>query len=321
MRNRLSSCLLAALGAALAVIPVTPVAARADYRSEKTLKLAPGGRLVMDLSVGSVTLNGSAESGGRIEITSNRDDFEDLFNIELEDGAGEARLTVRKKGSFRWPNHLWAHFDVRVPAETSVDVKTSGGGVEVAHLRRDADLDTSGGSIKVEQLAASLRAHTSGGSITLRDVTGSSRLDTSGGGIEGDSLSGTLEARTSGGSIRLDKVTGDLLAHTSGGSIRIDDAGGKVDARTSGGSVEVGFAKGNSRGGDVETSGGGVEVSLDRGVNLDLEASASPGSVTSDLPIQVSGAISKSHVNGKIGSGGEMLRLHSDGGPIRIESR
>ena len=316
MRKRLSPLLLAVMAAAV----MLPAADRADYRSEKTLKLEPGGRLVMDLAVGSVTINGTSESGARIEITSNRDDFEELFKIDLEQSAGEARVTARKRSSFRWPKNVWAHFDVRVPAETAVDVKTSGGSVEIFRLRRDAQLDTSGGSIRAENLAANLKAHTSGGSITLREVSGNARVDTSGGAIEGDALAGTLDARTSGGSIRLDRVTGDLLAHTSGGSIRIDDAGGKVDASTSGGSVEVGFAKGNSRGGEVETSGGGVRVSLDPAVNLDLDASTSSGPVTSDLPVQTS-TVSKSHLSGKIGAGGETLRVHSDGGPIHIEAR
>ncbi len=318
MRRRLSLTLLAAFTVAALALPHL---AFADYRSEKTLKLAPGGRFVIDSSVGSVTITGSSESGARIEITSNRDDLNEMFNFDFEESPREARVIARKKSSFHWPNHLRVHFDVRVPAETQVDVKTGGGSVEIYRLRRDADLSTSGGSIKVEDLTANLRAHTSGGSVKLREVTGNAKVDTSGGSIEGDTLAGTLDARTSGGSVRLDKVAGDLLAHTSGGSIRIEEAGGKVDARTSGGSVEVAFAKGNARGGELETSGGGIRVGLDPSVNLDLEAEASSGKVISDLPVQVIGAISTSRVHGKIGSGGETLRVHSDGGPIHIEAR
>jgi DUF4097 and DUF4098 domain-containing protein YvlB len=319
MRQRHTLALLA--GLAVAVVLALPRPALADYHSQKTLKLEPGGRFVIDLAVGSVTLTGTSETGAQIEITSNRDDFEQLFDLNFEESPGEVRVIVRKKYDFRWPNRLRAHFDVRVPADTQVDVKTSGGSVEISRLRRDADLNTSGGSIKVSGFSANLRAHTSGGSITLQGVSGSAKVDTSGGAIEGDSLSGTLDARTSGGSIRLDKVSGDLLAHTSGGSIRIDDAGGKVDARTSGGSVEVAFAKGNARGGELETSGGGIRVSLDPSVNLDLEADTSSGRVVSDLPITTSGTISSSHLHGKIGSGGETLRVHADGGPIHIEAR
>lgn len=310
--------------AALAMVLFTsllPVLARADYHRERTLKLDPGGTFVIESSSGSVTITGASQSGAHIEITSNRSDLENLFDISYEENPGEARVIVRKKHDHLWEHNLQLHFDVQVPTETSVEVKTGGGSVKISNLRRDARLSTSGGSIKVSDLAANLEAHTSGGSIDLRQISGSARVDTSGGSIQGDSIGGRLDARTSGGPITLDDVKGDLLAHTSGGSIRIANAGGRVDADTSGGSVEVAFAQGNSRGGVVETSGGGVRVALDPHVNLTLDASTSSGPVRTDIPIQMLGSFSRSHIHGTIGSGGETLRLHSDGGGIHIEAR
>lgn len=304
-----------------AFVLTIPVSLRADYRSEKSLKLEPGGRFVIESSVGSVTITGTSESGARVVVTSNRDDFEELIDLRFEESAGEARVIARRRHSQGWPNRVSAHFEVHVPADTRTEVKTSGGSVEISALRGDADLNTSGGSIKVTELSANLRGRTSGGSIHLVEIKGNADVDTSGGSINGESISGKLEARTSGGSIRLERVSGDLLAHTSGGGVRIEDAGGRVDAKTSGGSVEVAFAKGNAHGGDVETSGGGVTVRLDRSANLNVEASTSSGSVSTDLPIRVVGTISKSHLTGTLGSGGDTLRLHSDGGPVRIEAQ
>ena len=312
---------IAFLPAIAGLLLLGPTLLRADYRSEKTLKLDPGGRFVLDASPGSVNITGKSESGASIVVTSNRDDIEELVEFRFEESAGEARVTARRRHSYDWPKRAWLHFEVHVPAETRTDVRTSGGSVEISGLRGDAKLNTSGGSIKVSDLSANLRAGSSGGSIHIEEINGSVEVDTSGGSIDGNSITGRLEARTSGGSIRLEKVGGDLLAHTSGGSIRIEDAGGRVDAKTSGGSVDVAFAKDNAHGGELETSGGGVTVRLDRSADLNLEASASAGSVSSDLPIQVVGTLSKSHLSGTIGSGGETLRLHSDGGPVRIEAR
>jgi hypothetical protein len=309
------------LAAIAGLLLVSPGPVRADYRSEKALKLDPGGRFVIDSSAGSVNITGASGSGARIVITSNRDDLEQLLELQFEESAGEARVTARRRNSYEWPKRAWVHFEVHVPADTRTEVKTSGGSVEISGLRGDAKLSTSGGSIKVTDLSANLRAGSSGGSIRVEEIKGSVEVDTSGGSIDGDSVTGRLEARTSGGSIRLERVGGDVLAHTSGGSIRIEDAGGRVDAKTSGGSVDVAFAKDNGHGGELETSGGGVTVRLDRSANLNLEASTSAGSVSSDLPIQVVGTLSKSHLSGTIGSGGETLRLHSDGGPVRIEAR
>ncbi len=312
---------LAVLAGIAVLLLATPIPTLAEYRVEKNLRLDPGGIFVLDSGEGSVTITGGSDSGARIVITSNRDDLEDLFEFHFDESPGMARVTARKKYTFGWSRNIRLHFEVRVPAETSVDIKTGGGSVDIRNLRRGADLKTSGGSIKVSELSANLMAHTSGGSIHLRRISGNAKVDTSGGGIEADSLGGSLDARTSGGSIRLQDVKGDLSVHTSGGSIRIEEAQGRVDAKSSGGSVEVRFALGNARGGEVETSGGGVRIGLDPSVNLNLDASTTWGSVKTDLPLQVSGTISGSHIQGSLGSGGETLRVHSSGGPVRIEAR
>jgi DUF4097 and DUF4098 domain-containing protein YvlB len=299
-----------------------PALLRADYRVEKDLKLDPGGRLVVDSSEGSVRVSGSTESGARVVVTANRDDIEQLFDFSYEENAGEVRIIARRRHpwGWNWSHGINLHFEITVPEETAVEVKTGGGSVDVSRIKRETELNTSGGSIRASDLGANLRAHTSGGGIHLEDVTGTARVDTSGGDIRAESLGGSLEARTSGGSIDLREVKGDLLAHTSGGSIRVEDAGGRVDADTSGGSVDVAFARGNSRGGEVESSGGGVRVRLDPSANLDLDASSSGGPVINGLQIRVSGTLSRSHLVGSIGSGGALLRVHSSAGSVHIEA-
>jgi DUF4097 and DUF4098 domain-containing protein YvlB len=138
-----------------------------------------------------------------------------------------------------------------------------------------------------------------------------------GGGIEGTEIDGPIKAETSGGSVRLDRVTGDIRAHSSGGGIHIHEAGGRVDADTSGGGIEATFARGNAHGGTLETSGGGIQVSLDPSVGLHIDASGN--SVKADLPITVHGEMSRGKLQGNLGAGGELLRLHTSGGGVRIQ--
>lgn len=309
---------LAALLVALAV----PALTRADYRNEKRFNLQPGGHFVLDSSEGDVRLTGAPEAGADVIITSRRDDVEQLYDITFDSHPGEVRIVVRRRHpwGFNWHNNTGLHFVVTIPEDTSAEVKTGGGSVEVSRLKRETELDTSGGSIHAFDLGANLRAHTSGGSIELEDVKGSARVDTSGGDIRASQLDRSLEAETSGGSIDLRDIKGDLVAHTSGGSIHIEGAGGRVDARTSGGSVEVRFARGNARGGDLDTSGGGVTVAIDRSVNINLDADASGGSVETQLPVTQSGTLSRSHIVGTVGSGGALLHVHSSAGSIHIDT-
>lgn len=307
---------------ALAVLPlIFAVCAQADFRIEKNMKLNPGGRFVLDSDSGSVTVTGISGSGAQVVVTSNRDDLESLMDFQFEDEPGEARVTARKK--YHWPHEhgVSLHYEIRVPKSTTLEMKTGGGGIKVYTIQGDANLRTSGGSVEVSDLTGRLEVQTSGGGISLREVTGNASIGTSGGSIEGESLDGSLDGHTSGGPIRLDRVTGNVQVDTSGGSIHVEGAGGRVQAHTSGGSVEVGFDRGNAKGGDLDTSGGSIHVTLDPTVNLTVDASASGGGVRSDVPITVVGRISNSSLRGSLGSGGELLRLHTSGGSIDIAAR
>jgi DUF4097 and DUF4098 domain-containing protein YvlB len=288
-------------GLLMVALMALSVAACADSRIEKTLSLGPGGKFVLLTDTGSVTVTGSSASGARVVITSNRDDLESLFNFDFNSSDGLAQVTARKK-TFQWFSNVNLHFEVTVPSQTRLSIKTSGGSVKVTSLQGEQDLRTSGGSIDASEVRGNLVARTSGGSIGVRDVTGDADLGTSGGGITVNSLNGSLQAGTSGGPIHIDSVTGRAVAHTSGGSIH------------------AAFARGNSQGGDLSTSGGSIRASLDPASNLDIEASTSGGSVSTDLPLRVQGTISHSKLHGTLGSGGQTLQLHTSGGSIRIAS-
>jgi hypothetical protein len=291
------------LGLLLVALMALGVAAcaNADSRIEKTLTLAPGGQFVLQSDAGSVTVTGSSASGARVVITSNRDDLESLFNFDFNSSDGLAQVTARKKG-FQWFSNVNLHFEVTVPSQTRLNIKTGGGSIKVSSLQGEQDLRTSGGSIDAADVRGNVAAHTSGGSVNLRDVTGDADLGTSGGGITVSSLNGSLKAGTSGGPIRIEGVTGRAVAHTSGGSIH------------------AAFAKGNNQGGDLSTSGGSIRASLDPAANLDIDASTSGGSVSTDLPVRVQGTISHSKLHGTLGSGGPTLQLRTSGGSIRIAS-
>jgi len=276
--------------------------AEASSRIEKTLKLEPNGRFVLESDVGSVTVTGTSSPGARVVITSDRDDFESRYDIRFQENPGFAGVTVRRKDHFSRSEHVSVHFEVEVPSQTQTEVRTGGGSVTLSNLRGESELRTSGGSIDVSGLKGRLDAKTSGGSIHLREVSGDSHVETSGGRIEVESLDGSLTAHTSGGPIRIDRVTG------------------YVEARTSGGPISANFGRGNTHGGVLETSGGSIETQLDRSANLEIDASTSGGSVTSDLPIRVVGKISSSSLHGSLGSGGETLRLHTSGGSIHIRA-
>ena len=282
---------------------------------QRTLKLAPGGRLVVDTAMGRVVVRGTSEPDARVVITARRD-LNDLLTFRFDEEAGLARIVAKNRHMVNFFSGE-VRFEIQVPSKTRTDIHTSGGAIEIASLEDAAKLDTSGGAIEVRDLVGELEAHTSGGSIRVARVRGKARLETSGGGIHGEELAGPVHAETSGGSVELTRVAGDIDAHSSGGSIRIESAGGAVRAETSGGGIDASFARGNSHGGTLETSGGGVTVSVDPASNMEIDASGN--SVKTDVPLRVSGDLSKRRVRGTLGSGGALLRVHTSGGGVHIQ--
>ena len=275
----------------------------ADSQLTRTLKLEPNGRFVLDADYGSVTVMGSDQPGAIVMVTSNRDDVQDRVDFNFAENPGMVRLTAHRRS---W--HLFNFFferlsyKIRVPKATTLEIKTGGGGITIYSMSGDEDLKTSGGFIEVSHLQGTLHAHTSGGHIKVEQIQGDTDLDTSGGGIEANS------------------VDGRLVANTSGGSIHIDQVAGRVDAHTSGGSIGATFRKGNAHGGLIETSGGSIHIKIDPSVNLEVDASTSGGSVNSSIPLRVVGTASRRALRGTLGSGGELLRVHTSGGSVRIEA-
>ena len=305
----------------VAALSFSSVPASADFRLERQLPLDSGGTFVLDAAVGSVVIRGDSTSGANVTITSRRDDVEDRFDIDFASSPGTATVTIRRKGGFERLFRDWyrggVQITVHVPAGAATDLKTAGGSIDAQDLA-NARVRTSGGSLTVAGIRGDVDGHTSGGSIRLRDVRGKATIETSGGSIDVTDVGGTLRAHTSGGSIHITNVAGDIDADTSGGGVDIRGAAGHVQAHSSGGSLTVGFAQGNNRGGDVSTSGGGVRAEIDPSVALSLDASTSGGSVTADVPVTVQGTIGRGRLQGQLNGGGELLRLHTSGGSIRI---
>jgi hypothetical protein len=256
--------------------------AQAGTRIEKHLKLEPGGTVYLDTSGGDVSVRGTPEAGARVVVTSTFSDLESTWDLRFDEEPHAVRIVAHRRSAAAWPHHFTLKFEIQTPRQTSLELKTGGGDVRMA------------------------------------DLEGTFRLKTSGGDVNVSDAKGNLDAETSGGDMRVRQLSGDLVLHTSGGDIWAEDIGGRVDVHTSGGDVVVSLLRGNAQGGDIATTGGDIHVALDPAVNLDVEASAGGGDVDSDLPLTITGTVAHSSLRGTLGKGGELLRLHTTGGDIRI---
>jgi DUF4097 and DUF4098 domain-containing protein YvlB len=257
----------------------------ADKTVDRTFSVLPGGVLIVDADSASVRVSGGDINQVTVRM-SVRGSEKDLGTAKLDafqkdDGV---TVTMRRRGNQGWFNwRSWSgdgRIEVTVPRRYGVNIRTSGGSVE------------------------------------LTDTTGPATLHTSGGNIVAKRVNGNLEAQTSGGGILADTIRGDVDADTSGGDIRLLRIDGKIRGQTSGGGVHCSLV-GLNRGISVTTSGGSIELALPRATAANIEAITSGGDFSSDLPVTTQ-KWQDGHFKGSMNGGGQPIDARTSGGGISL---
>src|SRR5579863_5453279 len=148
----------------------TSVALGAQRTFDKQLSAPPGGRLTFDADVGSVSIVG--HDAPEVVVHADLEGSESLLDrlhISAEQTASGVRVSAHAThdGWLDWFN--WGStrvdFTIEVPRNYPVDLRTSGGGIEVRELNAAVLGKTSGGGIRLQNINGGITMHTSGGGI------------------------------------------------------------------------------------------------------------------------------------------------------------
>jgi DUF4097 and DUF4098 domain-containing protein YvlB len=300
----------------------------------KSFPVEPGGKLVVNVEFGEVTVSTHATSEVVVDvwrqvIRKNKADEESFLAgapVKFAQEGETVTVESRRKERTGWPqgwsgfrNRTEGRYMIQVPAQFNVQLNTAGGGISVTDLAGEVNSDTSGGGLRFTRVRGPLRGDTSGGGIQVSDCEGKIEINTSGGGITVTGGAGSLVAGTSGGAITVRSFAGPARVETSGGGITLDHVGGKLDGSTSGGPINVTLPSplpGEVR---LTTSGGGVTVRVPEEASFQLDAETSGGGVTCDLPITIDGKKQHGRLKGAVNGGETPVRLRSSGGGIQIQ--
>jgi len=281
-----------------------------DRSFDKTFPATPGGTLTVETDTGSIRIAGADVHEVRVRATlsgaqSQLDDFETTATTDSRGVIvrGERRGSSWLDLSWLFGGGLRVRYDIQVPRQYHLDLRTAGGSIELASLQGDVHGRTSGGRLRLDDLRGSV--------IDVR---------TSGGAIQADRLQGNVVLRTSGGSVTVADVRGELDIHTSGGSMRLTDIDGRLDARTAGGSIDATLS-GANRGVNLRTAGGSIRIAVPRDFKADVDARTSSGGVHSDLPIDSDRDDDRNSLVGDMNGGGPTLSARTSGGSIRLSAR
>lgn len=316
---------LAALGAAAWLAgPVTaswPFDAQGSF--ERTL--AVSGPAELEVTTGSGNITVRAGEAGKVwvrgEIRARGGDADEKVrrleaNPPIEQDGNVIRIGHIEDRSLR--RNVAISYELVVPAETRLRASTGSGNQSVDGLRGPVKADTGSGNVRAANLDGDLTASTGSGSVSLDSIQGSVRAETGSGSIRARGIASGLRASTGSGDIVLEQTgPGDVWAETGSGSVDLHGVNGTLYANTGSGGIT---AEGKPAGKwELSTGSGSIRVRLPAEVGFDFQAHTGSGSIYTEHPVTVQGAIKRNDLRGTVRGGGFLLKLETGSGNIRIE--
>jgi len=304
--------------------------ATTEEEVHKQFIVKPGGKVVVDVAVGSITVDTNASGEVRVDVKrkvgrkSKADEQKYLKDYPIEFTQDGDTITIRCRSEKMQGGFIWSHrvneaqYTITVPPQFNAKLHTAGGPIQVDDLTGDVKADTSGGGLHFARLHGPLNGDTSGGPIHVADCDGDLKIGTSGGGIDVAGGGGSLDGSTSGGPVKVSNFRGPAKVETSGGGITLENVAGKIYGETSGGAIHARLVAPLPGPVKLSTSGGGITVTVPADAAFDLDAATSAGSVNSELPVTVTGKIRHDHLRGPVNGGGTPVTLRTSGGGIHI---
>jgi Putative adhesin len=254
-----------------------------DY--SKSFTVSTRATVHVDTNDGSVRVTtGDAK---QVEIHVDYRGYEEGKTLHIDSHQAGDVIEFAARAATVWPLSFGLHelhIEVRLPKDSDLKVDTGDGEIHASGLSGNIDLSTGDGHLSVSAMSGVLR------------------LRTGDGGIEGSDLDGQCDATSGDGHIKLSGRFDVLKAKSGDGKIEINTARGSKMASSW----------------SVQSGDGAIEVALPGDLPVTVDASTGDGHVSSDIPITMSGGISKSRVQGTLNGGGQSLTIRTGDGSIHL---
>jgi hypothetical protein len=235
-----------------------------------------------------------------------------LSNGLIETYATGNRVELRVEHGARDGRGVDVEFSVKVPADTSVDLRTVSGDIRVANVKGEVRVQSANGNLSLEGTSRLAAVKSVSGDITITNGGSDAQLSLS--TVNGDLLVQTLNTRA----LDVNTINGNVrVSGWSGERAQIRTLDGNLDLQTT-------LIKGGRY--EVESHSGNVNVSLAEQPGFELEAHTFNGRIRVDFPIKIEGPIRDNDrgprsVRGTYGDGSSSLRLQTFNGNLTVTRR
>lgn len=247
-----------------------PAASASDETHfSRTIQVGRGSSLSLSNLAGGITVR--AGRGGEIRIDATKNGGEpDRVEIDVAEHAGRVEVhTVHRYGNDR----ASVTFDVTVPADASVDLRSISGNIEVSGVQ---------GGVRAESVSGSVTADAVAHVDRLKSVSGNVRI--TGASADGDITTGSIS-----GSVTIRNLKADGLdLSTVSGDMTLDGITcNRATIRTVSGNVD--YAGPLARNGryEVTSHSGDITLRLAGRTGFEFDGTSFSGDIHSDFPITI----------------------------------
>ncbi len=264
-------------------------------RIEKTFDVISGGRLTVETDSGEIDVKTHNKDIVEVRVIKeikknffNLKNILDDFNVTFDHTGPDINIAGKfQRGVSFWQRELSdirIHFQVTIPQEYDVDLNT-----------------------RIDD-------------ISVNGVTGELEVSTSTGDIDIIDVSGPTQVHTSTGDLHLEKIIGAISGGSSTGDITMLNIQGSISIKSSTGDVRMNLPTQLQHAWNIQTSTGDIVLTLSSDLAANIDVKTSVGDILTDFPVLTT-TMQKKRVRGTINGGGQLLKLQTSTGDIRLKSR
>ena len=159
---------------------------------------------------------------------------------------------------------------------------------------------------------------TTNAKIALIGTRGNTTARTTNGTINLDDCEGTIEAKTTNGNITIAGGAHVRLARSTNGSISVTDGATLSEAKSTNGSIKTSLPDELTESTNFSTINGSIDLYLSPDINAEIEMKTVNGSISARGFRIMLDTISRKHILGTLGSGGETITARTVNGSINL---
>jgi DUF4097 and DUF4098 domain-containing protein YvlB len=299
-------------------VDVADVAAADVWGSFEPIRLARvGGPAVVKGQHGEVWVSGVKGAlslharHGSVEV----EDVADRTTIDAEHG----RVTTRRTGALTVDSQFG-----EIEVETvrgDLEIRSQHARVHARDVTGSAQVESSYGEVDVEQVGGEARARVQHGRINLRDVKGAATAKASYNDVALVRIGGPVDVTVTHGGVQAEDLAQGGRIEASGNEVVVDGFAGPLAVQTQRAGVRLAPSAPIQWPVTASATHGGIRLEVPAGSRFELEASARRGDVSVNVPGLTITSTDNAQVTGRLGAGGQLVKLTAENGEVRVEPR